>query len=78
MTPDSGSDGRREFFKTVGRSLILGLTGAGAAVMYKVGRIGTCINEDSPCSRCIALPQGCSLPKAVTHRKQEGHGSTQG
>jgi hypothetical protein len=69
---------RREFFKTVGRGLVLGLTGAGVAYLAKTGRLdptAICINEHGPCTRCTMLPSGCSLPKAVTYRKEHGHAS---
>ena len=64
-----GTEDRREFFKTLGRTLVLGVTGAGVAVMIQKGRIDTCINELSPCSQCAVLNQGCELPKAMEHRR---------
>ncbi len=75
MTESGVPEGRREFFKTLGRGLVLGLTGAGAAYMAKNGRIEVCLQQHSPCTTCVALPQGCGLPKAVTFRKEQGsHG----
>jgi len=74
MTPmmqNEGSEDRRAFFKTIGRTLVLGLTGAGVAAMVQKGRIDVCINELSPCSRCVVLSQGCELPKAMEHRRME-------
>jgi hypothetical protein len=68
---DEDSEGRRAFFKTVGRTLVLGLTGAGVAAMIQQGKIDVCINELSPCSKCIVLAKGCELPKAVEHRRME-------
>jgi hypothetical protein len=69
-----GTEDRRAFFKTLGRSLVLGLTGAGVAAMVQKGRISTCINELSPCSQCVVLKQGCELPKAMEHRRMESDG----
>ena len=74
MTPmmqNEGSEDRRAFFKTIGRTLVLGLTGAGVAAMVRKGRVDICINELSPCSKCVVLKQGCELPKAVEHRRME-------
>lgn len=65
---------RRAFFKTLGRNLALGVTGGSVLYALQNGRINTCINELSPCSRCSALKQGCDLPKADAHRKQETDG----
>jgi hypothetical protein len=73
---ENGAEDRRAFFKTIGRTLVLGLTGAGVTVMIQKGRIDTCINELSPCSQCVVLKQGCELPKAVEHRRKETHGTT--
>jgi len=67
-------EGRRAFFRTIARTLILGSTGAGIGVMIQKGRIDTCINELSPCRKCVLLPQGCELPKAMDHRRMERHG----
>ena len=67
------SEGRRAFFKTVGRTLVLGLTGAGVAAMIHEGKIEVCINELSPCSKCIVLAKGCELPKAEEHRRTTSH-----
>lgn len=75
MTQQEGSEDRREFFKTIGRTLVLGLTGAGVAAMVQKGRVEICINELSPCSKCVVLKQGCELPKAVEHRRMESHGT---
>jgi hypothetical protein len=69
--PENAQEDRRAFFKTVGRTLVLGLTGAGVAAMVQKGRIDTCINELSPCSKCVVLKQGCDLPKAMEHRRME-------
>lgn len=63
------AENRRAFMKTVGRTLVLGLTGAGIAVMIKKGQIDPCINQLSPCSQCVVLSQGCQLPKAQDHRR---------
>ncbi len=76
MARDSASEDRREFFKALGRSLALGITGGGIAWMIRQGRISTCINEASPCTTCVALRQGCELPKAEAHRKQVADGRT--
>ena len=76
MAKDPSPEDRREFFKTLGRNLALGITGGGIAWMIRQGRISTCINEASPCSSCVALKQGCDLPKAEAHRKQEADGRT--
>jgi hypothetical protein len=72
----SDAEGRRAFFKTIGRTLVLGATGAGLYTMIQKGRVDVCINELSPCRVCVALPQGCQLPKAMDHRKMESHGGT--
>jgi hypothetical protein len=74
MANEGFPEDRRSFFRTMGRNLVLGLAGGGIAVMIKEGRINTCINESSPCRTCIALKQGCELPKAEAHRKQEANG----
>ena len=71
MTQTEGSEDRRAFFKTLGRTLILGITGAGVAAMVQKGRIDVCINELSPCSKCVVLKQGCDLPKAMDHRRMQ-------
>ena len=71
MAQNEGSEDRRAFFKTIGRTLVLGLTGAGMAAMVQKGRIDVCINELSPCSKCVVLNQGCELPKAMDHRRTE-------
>jgi hypothetical protein len=68
---EPAQEDRRAFFKTVGRTLVLGLTGAGVAAMVRKGTIDTCINELSPCSKCVVLNQGCELPKAMDHRRME-------
>jgi hypothetical protein len=72
MTQSEGSEDRREFFKTVGRTLVLGLTGAGVAAMIHKGKIEVCVNELSPCGKCVVLHQGCEAPKAQEHRRNEG------
>ena len=74
MTQEGLPEDRRAFFRTMGRNLVLGITGGGIALMIKHGSISTCINVASPCSSCVALKQGCELPKAEDHRKQESHG----
>jgi hypothetical protein len=71
MTQTDGSEDRRAFFKTLGRTLVLGITGAGVAAMVHKGRIDVCINELSPCGKCVVLNQGCELPKAMEHRRSE-------
>jgi len=71
MTTQEGSEDRREFFKTLGRTLVLGFTGAGVAAMIQQGRIDVCINELSPCAKCVVLQKGCEAPKAVEHRRME-------
>ena len=70
MAKEDATEDRRAFFKTVGRNLVLGVTGGGIALMFKHGQISTCINQLSPCNSCVALKQGCELPKAEAHRKQ--------
>ena len=72
--PEGSDDSRRAFFRTVGRTLVLGLTGAGVAGMVHKGRIEVCINELSPCSKCVVLNQGCELPKAMDHRRNMSDG----
>lgn len=74
MATEGFPEDRRAFFRTLGRNLVLGVTGGGIAAMIRYGRINTCINEASPCSTCVALKQGCELPKAEAHRKQEADG----
>jgi hypothetical protein len=74
MATEGFPEDRRAFFRTLGRNLVLGITGGGIATMIKYGRINTCINVTSPCSSCVALKQGCDLPKAEAHRKQEADG----
>ena len=73
---ESDQEGRRAFFKTIGRTLILGATGVGIGAMAQKGRIDTCINVLSPCRTCVALNQGCELPKAMDHRRMESNGGT--
>jgi hypothetical protein len=70
VTKEDDTEDRRTFFKTLGRNLVLGVTGGGIALMIRHGRISTCINEVSPCNSCVALKRGCELPKAEAHRKQ--------
>ena len=74
MTEPRSPEDRRAFFKTIGRGLVLGMTGAGVAAMVRSGRINTCIQELSPCTTCVVLKQGCELPKAVSHRKELADG----
>jgi hypothetical protein len=76
MSQESDPEGRRAFFKTLGRTLVLGVTGAGIVTMVQKGRIETCINVMSPCRTCVALNQGCELPKAMDHRRMESHGGS--
>jgi len=76
MTPEPDQEGRRAFFKTVGRTLVLGVTGAGVASMIQKGQIDSCINVLSPCRTCVVLKQGCELPKAMEHRRMESNGGT--
>ncbi|MBV8879941.1 MAG: hypothetical protein JO332_08265 [Planctomycetaceae bacterium] len=71
MAQEGFPEDRRAFFKTLGRNLALGVTAGSVVYMIKNGRINTCINELSPCNSCVALKQGCELPKAEAHRKQE-------
>jgi hypothetical protein len=70
VTEEAGKQPRREFFKSLGRNVILGLTGAGVAVMIRKGTIEICIQEHAPCTQCSLLKGGCTLPKAVSYRKQ--------
>jgi hypothetical protein len=46
--------------------------------MVKSGRLDLkkCVNEMSPCNRCLQLQNGCGLPKAVTFRKGKSHGGS--
>ena len=74
--PEGSDESRRSFFRTVGRSLVLGLTGAGVAAMVQKGRIEVCVNELSPCSKCVVLQQGCALPKAMDHRRMMADGDS--
>jgi len=74
--PEGSDESRRSFFRTVGRSLVLGLTGAGVAAMVQKGRIEVCVNELSPCSKCIVLQQGCELPKSMDHWRKMADGDS--
>ena len=74
MESEKQKEDRRAFFKTLGRGLVLGVTGAGVAAMIRSGRINTCIQELSPCTTCVVLKQGCELPKAASYRKEQGNG----
>ena len=69
------AEGRRDFFKTLGRSLVLGATGVGMVAMVKSGRLNLskCIDEHGPCRSCVAVT-GCSLPKAEDFKKGHPHG----
>jgi hypothetical protein len=69
--PEGSDESRRAFFRAVGRTLVLGLTGAGVAAMSQNGRIEVCINQLSPCNTCVVLKQGCELPKAMDHRRTQ-------
>ena len=55
MAQEGFPEDRRAFFRTLGRNLVLGVTGGGIAAMIQYGRINTCINEASPCSSCVML-----------------------
>jgi hypothetical protein len=72
----NNDEARRDFFKSVGRGAVLGLIGIGAGVMVKTGRLSLtrCIDETSPCNRCLALPAGCGLPKAASFRQEKSRG----
>lgn len=74
MTQEGLPEDRRAFIRTLGRNLALGITGGSILYAIKNGGISTCINETSPCNRCVALKQGCDLPKAEAHRKQDADG----
>jgi len=74
MGQEGFPEDRRAFFRTMGRNLALGLTAGSVVYAIHNGRINTCINEASPCNRCVALKQGCDLPKAELHREHERHG----
>lgn len=78
MDESVAGEGRRGFFRTLGRGLLLGVVGGGAAMMVKTGRLDLkkCINEQSPCNRCLQLQSGCGLPKAVSFRKGKSHGGS--
>jgi hypothetical protein len=78
MNEPEAAEGRRSFFRSLGRGVILGAVGAGAAWMATSGRLDLekCVNEQSPCNRCLQLPAGCELPKAVTFRKGKSHGGS--
>jgi hypothetical protein len=71
---NGAEEGRRAFFKSVGRAMVLGLTGAGITYLARNGQIDICINEHVPCTRCTLLTNGCELPKAVDYRRQQAHG----
>ncbi len=67
---------RREFFRSVGRYLTLGLIGAGGGTL--AGRAldkdsQRCVNR-SVCCNCAAL-KGCRLPAALS-AKQSGRAGT--
>lgn len=72
MSTEENKEPRREFFKSLGRNLILGFTGAGLAVMIKNGQV-VCLKEYEPCNHCSLLQHGCQLEKAVSFRKQGNH-----
>lgn len=69
------SDGRRDFFRSLGRGLALGATGVGLAAMLRTGRLDPtrCLDEHGPCKKCVAV-NGCELPKAEAFRKDQPHG----
>jgi len=68
-------EGRRDFFRTLGRGLVLGVTGVGVAGMIRNGSLNVteCIDEHGPCKRCV-LVTGCELPKAEEFKKGHPHG----
>ena len=67
--------GRREFFRTLGRGLVLGATGVGVAAMIRNGSLNVtqCIDEHGPCRRCVLVTK-CELPKAEEFKKGHPHG----
>ena len=69
------AEGRRDFFKSLGRGLVLGATGVGMVAMAKSGRLNLskCIDEHGPCRTCVAVT-GCSLPKADAFKRSHPHG----
>lgn len=69
------SEGRRDFFRTLGRGLVLGATGLGVASMVRSGRLNVtkCIDEHGPCRTCVAM-SGCTLPKAEDFKRSQPHG----
>ena len=69
------SEGRRDFFRTLGRGLVLGVTGVGVTAMVRSGRLNVtkCIDEHGPCRTCVAVT-GCSLPKAEDFKRSHPHG----
>ena len=73
--PKPAPEGRRDFFKSFGRSLVLGVTGVGVVAMAKSGRLdlSRCIDEHGPCRSCVAV-SGCSLPKAEDFKRSHPHG----
>lgn len=68
-------EGRRDFFRTLGRGLVLGATGAGVVAMVRNGRLDLekCIDEHGPCKKCV-LVTGCDLPKAEDFKRSHPHG----
>ena len=68
-------EGRRDFFRTLGRGLVLGVTGVGVTAMIRNGSLNVteCIDEHGPCKRCV-LVTGCELPKAEEFKKGQPHG----
>ena len=79
MTMDDRSttppEGRRAFFRTLGRGLVLGATGVGVTAMIRNGSLNVteCIDEHGPCRRCVLVVK-CDLPKAETFKKDHPHG----
>ena len=76
MNGSSGpSDGRRDFFRSLGRGLVLGTTGVGLTAMLRTGRLDPtrCLDEHGPCKKCVAV-SGCELPKAEDFKRIQPHG----
>lgn len=72
---DERAEGRRDFFRTLGRGLALGGGGLGLAAMIRSGRLDVtkCIDEHGPCKKCV-LVEGCALPKAEDFKRSQPHG----
>lgn len=69
------AEGRRDFFRSLGRGLALGAAGLGVAGMIRSGRLdlSKCIDEHGPCKKCV-LVTGCELPKAEDFKRSQPHG----